>query len=69
MQAVATLEQSTYERELAKQQDRVLKRWKKLIQGLRIRQRLLDQFSNHDPHPVDVTPTVRYSGCLLPCDI
>ncbi|KWU42458.1 Rad4-domain-containing protein [Rhodotorula sp. JG-1b] len=43
--AVATLEQSTYERELAKQQDRVLKRWKKLIQGLRIRQRLLDQFS------------------------
>ncbi|BGP58393.1 hypothetical protein JCM8202v2_006062 [Rhodotorula sphaerocarpa] len=49
--AIATLEQSTYERELAKQQDRVLKRWKKLIQGLRIRQRLLDQFKNPDDTP------------------
>ncbi|GAA5881496.1 hypothetical protein JCM3774_000136 [Rhodotorula dairenensis] len=56
--AVATLEQSTYERELAKQQDRVLKRWKKLIQGLRIRQRLLDQFSSGD-QSADVTPAPR----------
>ncbi|GJN94079.1 hypothetical protein Rhopal_007143-T1 [Rhodotorula paludigena] len=50
-EAIVTLEQTTFERELAKQQDRVLKRWKKLIQGLRIRQRLLDQFK--DPAAVD----------------
>ncbi|GAA5867977.1 hypothetical protein JCM8547_000771 [Rhodosporidiobolus lusitaniae] len=42
--AITALELSTREKELAKQQDRVLKRWKKLILGLRIRQRLLDQF-------------------------
>lgn len=53
-QAILTLEQSTLERELAKQQDRVLKRWKKLIQGLRIRQRLLDQFKD----PEEVTDEV-----------
>ncbi|GAA5894635.1 hypothetical protein JCM8208_006031 [Rhodotorula glutinis] len=50
-EAVLNLEQSTFERELAKQQDRVLKRWRKLIQGLRIRQRLLDQFK--DPEAVE----------------
>ncbi|BGO95940.1 hypothetical protein JCM10020v2_007677 [Rhodotorula toruloides] len=53
-EAIITLEQSTLERELAKQQDRVLKRWKKLIQGLRIRQRLLDQFKD----PEEVTDEV-----------
>ncbi|GAA5927119.1 hypothetical protein JCM3775_002451 [Rhodotorula graminis] len=50
-EAILNLEQSTFERELAKQQDRVLKRWRKLIQGLRIRQRLLDQFK--DPEAVE----------------
>ncbi|BGP43763.1 hypothetical protein JCM10449v2_007820 [Rhodotorula kratochvilovae] len=50
-EAILTLEQTTRERELAKQQDRVLKRWRKLIQGLRIRQRLLDQFK--DPEEID----------------
>ncbi|GAA6052837.1 hypothetical protein JCM3770_006274 [Rhodotorula araucariae] len=50
-EAIMTLEQTTRERELAKQQDRVLKRWRKLIQGLRIRQRLLDQFK--DPEEID----------------
>ncbi|BGP27913.1 DNA repair protein Rad4 [Rhodotorula toruloides] len=53
-EAILALEQSTLERQLAKQQDRVLKRWKKLIQGLRIRQRLLDQFK----YPDDVTDAV-----------
>ncbi|GAA5988475.1 hypothetical protein JCM11641_007162 [Rhodosporidiobolus odoratus] len=47
-EAILTLEQSTLEKEFAKQQDRVLKRWKKLVQGLRIRQRLLDQFGDPD---------------------
>ncbi|GAA5964576.1 hypothetical protein JCM21900_001904 [Sporobolomyces salmonicolor] len=45
-EAIITLEQSTLEKELAKQQDRVLKRWKKLITGLRIRQRLTNQFKD-----------------------
>ncbi|GAA5905976.1 hypothetical protein JCM5296_001306 [Sporobolomyces johnsonii] len=45
-EAILTLEQSTLEKELAKQQDRVLKRWKKLITGLRIRQRLTNQFKD-----------------------
>ncbi|GAA5833659.1 hypothetical protein JCM11251_003196 [Rhodosporidiobolus azoricus] len=51
-EAILTLEQSTLEKELAKQQDRVMKRWKKLIQGLRIRQRLMDQFGG-DPDKAD----------------
>jgi xeroderma pigmentosum group C-complementing protein len=59
------LEQSTYERELAKQQDRVLKRWKKLIQGLRIRQRLLDQFSQPE-QSVEPAPVVSTLGICLP---
>ncbi|GAA6025408.1 hypothetical protein JCM10207_004540 [Rhodosporidiobolus poonsookiae] len=47
-EAIVALEQTTLEKELAKQQERVLKRWKKLIQGLRIRQRLMDQFKDPD---------------------
>ncbi|GAA5982532.1 hypothetical protein JCM10908_006687 [Rhodotorula pacifica] len=60
--AIATLEQSTYERELAKQQDRVLKRWKKLIQGLRIRQRLLDQFNQSEEVVQDAAPESATAG-------
>ncbi|GAA5820932.1 hypothetical protein JCM10212_000553 [Sporobolomyces blumeae] len=43
-QAILTLEQQTLEKTLLQTQDRVLKRWKKLITGLRIRQRLKGQF-------------------------
>ncbi|GAA6042387.1 hypothetical protein JCM8097_004491 [Rhodosporidiobolus ruineniae] len=46
--AILTLEQSQLEKSLAKQQARVLKTWKKLIQGLRIRQRLMDQFGGDE---------------------
>ncbi|GAA6024210.1 hypothetical protein JCM11491_001286 [Sporobolomyces phaffii] len=45
-QAIANLEQQTLEKDLAQQQDRVFKRWKKLITGLRIRQRLQGQFKD-----------------------
>ncbi|GAA5963176.1 hypothetical protein JCM3765_003635 [Sporobolomyces pararoseus] len=45
-EAIANLEQQSLEKTLAQQQDRVLKRWKKLITGLRIRQRLQGQFKD-----------------------
>lgn len=45
-EAIAKLEQQTLDKTLAQQQDRVLKRWKKLITGLRIRQRLQGQFKD-----------------------
>ncbi|GAA5843558.1 hypothetical protein JCM3766R1_002411 [Sporobolomyces carnicolor] len=42
--AISNLEQVSLEREFQLRQDRVLKRWKKLVTGLRIRQRLQGQF-------------------------
>lgn len=39
-QAIIESEEAAEEKEFAKRQDRCLKRWKKLILGLRIRQRL-----------------------------
>lgn len=52
-QAIINTQEAADEKEFAKRQDRVLKRWKKLIVGLRIRQRL--QASYHQ-EPKKVTP-------------
>ncbi|KAH7097516.1 Rad4-domain-containing protein, partial [Auriculariales sp. MPI-PUGE-AT-0066] len=42
------------EKERAKRQDRVLKRWTRLVHGLRIRERLLKQYGNPDDLTDDV---------------
>jgi xeroderma pigmentosum group C-complementing protein len=39
-------EQDAEEKARLKREERVLKRWKKLIQGLKIRQRLQEQYAN-----------------------
>ncbi|SCV74639.1 BQ2448_7668 [Microbotryum intermedium] len=54
IQAVMDSEEAADEKEFAKMQDRCLKRWKKLILGLRIRQRL--QIAYHDK-PVKASAT------------
>ncbi|KAL8292221.1 hypothetical protein RQP46_001687 [Phenoliferia psychrophenolica] len=52
-EAIANSQEALAEKEFAKRQDRVLKRWKKLVVGLRIRQRL--QASYHQ-EPAKVAP-------------
>ncbi|SGY84410.1 BQ5605_C009g05695 [Microbotryum silenes-dioicae] len=57
-QAVMDSEEAADEKEFAKMQDRCLKRWKKLILGLRIRQRL--QAAYHDkPVKVPAVKTIK----------
>ncbi|CAL1713034.1 unnamed protein product [Somion occarium] len=49
LEAYREAEQEAEKKRQAKRQDRVLKRWTRLIQGLRIRQRLQEQYADREP--------------------
>ena len=48
MQAYWEAEQDAEAKRQAKRQEQVLKRWSKLVQGLRIRQRLIEQYADRN---------------------
>ena len=45
------MEQNAEAKRRAKRQEQVIKRWTKLVQGLRIRQRLLEQYADRADGP------------------
>jgi xeroderma pigmentosum group C-complementing protein len=57
-QAYWEAEHDAAEREAEKRRERVLKRWTRLVQGLRIRQRLQAQYAGEMPKETTVTVPV-----------
>ncbi len=51
LQAYWEAEQEAEAKRRAKRQEQVIKRWTKLVHGLRIRQRLLEQYADRAPGP------------------
>jgi xeroderma pigmentosum group C-complementing protein len=58
LQAYWEAEQEAAKRESEKRHDRVIKRWTRLVQGLRIRQRLQAQYASDMPKETTVTVQV-----------
>ncbi|KAI5119046.1 hypothetical protein M0805_005912 [Coniferiporia weirii] len=56
LEAYWEAEREAEEKELKKQKERVIKRWSMLIQGLRIRQRLLEQYADNDQPSASTLP-------------
>jgi hypothetical protein len=55
LQAYWEAEQDAAEKAREKRHERVIKRWTKLIQGLRIRHRIMEQYRSKEQHePMDV---------------
>lgn len=57
-QAYWEAEQDAQEKARIKREERVIKQWTRLVQGLRIRQRLQDQYSSKPEGHIDVSSDV-----------
>jgi hypothetical protein len=64
VQAYWEAEQDAAEREREKKYERVMKRWVRLVQGLRIRQRLQAQYASDMPKEVTISVPIEVQVSL-----